>query len=48
MRQLISPRTELYNLCDDLSETNDIFSTNPGKAKELRAALLRTADRRCS
>jgi arylsulfatase A len=36
---VLGPRTELYNLHDDLSETKDLFATNPGKAKELRAAL---------
>jgi uncharacterized sulfatase len=33
------PRTELYNLRDDLSETNDLFGSQPGKAAELRTAL---------
>jgi hypothetical protein len=36
---VLGPRTELYNLHDDLSETKDLFTTNPGKAKELRTAL---------
>ena len=33
------PRTELYNLRDDLSETHDLAASNPGKAAELKAAL---------
>ena len=34
-----TPRTELYNLHDDLGETRNLFATNPEKAQELRAAL---------
>ena len=33
------PRTELYNLRDDISETRDLAATQPAKARELRAAL---------
>lgn len=33
------PRTELYNLREDLSETRDLAGAQPAKAKELRAAL---------
>jgi len=36
---VIGPRTELYNLRDDISETCDLAASNPDKAKELRAAL---------
>ncbi len=36
---VIGPRTELYNLRDDLSETRDLASTQPEKARELTAAL---------
>jgi arylsulfatase A len=33
------PRTELYNLREDVGETNDLAVAQPEKAKELRAAL---------
>lgn len=36
---VVGPRTELYNLRDDLSETNDLLASQPEKAKELRVAL---------
>ena len=36
---VVGPRTELYNLRDDLSETRDLADTQPDKARELRAAL---------
>jgi uncharacterized sulfatase len=36
---VIGPRTELYNLRDDIGETRELAATNPDKAKELRAAL---------
>ncbi len=36
---VVGPRAELYNLRDDLSETRDLAATQPGKARELRAAL---------
>jgi arylsulfatase A len=38
---VVGPRTELYNLRDDLSETRDLATTKPDEAKELRAALDR-------
>jgi uncharacterized sulfatase len=36
---VIGPRTELYHLAEDLSETRDLAASQPEKAKELRAAL---------
>ncbi len=36
---VIGPRTELYNLRDDLSETNDLAAARADKAGELRSAL---------
>jgi uncharacterized sulfatase len=36
---VIGPRTELYNLRDDIGETRDLAATQPAKARELRAAL---------
>ena len=36
---VIGPRTELYNLRDDIRETRDLAATQPAKARELRAAL---------
>lgn len=36
---VIGPRTELYNLRDDLGETRDLAATHPDRAQELRAAL---------
>lgn len=36
---VLGPRTELYNLADDLSETRDLAAARPEKAAELRAAL---------
>lgn len=36
---VIGPRTELYHLADDLSETKALSATHPDKAKELRTAL---------
>ena len=36
---VIGPRTELYNLRDDVSETRDLATLQPAKARELRAAL---------
>jgi uncharacterized sulfatase len=36
---VIGPRTELYHLRDDLSETRDLTATQPAKAKELSTAL---------
>jgi arylsulfatase A len=36
---VIGPRTELYNLHDDISETHDLAATQPEKAAELKAAL---------
>jgi hypothetical protein len=36
---VLGPRTELYNLRDDVSETRDLAAANPAKARELRAAL---------
>jgi uncharacterized sulfatase len=36
---IIGPRTELYHLRDDMSETHDLAGSQPEKAKELRAAL---------
>jgi hypothetical protein len=36
---VLGPRTELYNLAEDLSETYDLFATHPEKAAELRNAL---------
>jgi uncharacterized sulfatase len=36
---VIGPRTEIYNLRDDISEARDLAATQPAKARELRAAL---------
>jgi arylsulfatase A len=36
---VIGPRTELYYLADDLSETKDLAASHPDKMKELRTAL---------
>jgi len=36
---LTGPRTELYNLRDDLSETKDLAAAQPEKTKQLKAAL---------
>ena len=36
---VLGPRTELYNLRDDLGETRDLAVAQPAKTKELRAAL---------
>ena len=36
---VIGPRTELYNLRDDVSETRDLATVQPAKARELHAAL---------
>ena len=36
---VIGPRTELYNLRDDLSEARDLVATHADKAAELRSAL---------
>ncbi|MBW8040159.1 MAG: sulfatase [Planctomycetes bacterium] len=33
-------RVELYNLADDISETNDLAKTKPAKAKELHMLLI--------
>ena len=36
---VVGPRTELYHLADDLSETRDLAADRPEKVRELRAAL---------
>jgi uncharacterized sulfatase len=36
---VLGPRTELYHLADDLSETRNLAATRPEKARELHAAL---------
>ena len=36
---LLGPRTELYNIRDDLSETKDLAAAQPAKAQQLKAAL---------
>ena len=36
---VLGPRTELYHLADDLSETRDLAAARPEKTRELRAAL---------
>jgi uncharacterized sulfatase len=36
---VIGPRTELYDLSNDVSETRDLASSHPEKAADLRAAL---------
>ena len=36
---VLGPRTELYRLADDLSETRDLAAARPEKVRELRAAL---------
>ena len=36
---LIGPRTELYNLRDDLSETKDLAAAQPEKARQMKADL---------
>jgi hypothetical protein len=34
-------RVELYNLADDIGETNDLSASNPEKASQLRQMLHR-------
>ena len=36
---ILGPRSELYNLRDDLGETRNLIAANPAKAKELRTVL---------
>lgn len=36
---VVGPRSELYNLGEDLSETRDLLASRPDKVTELRAAL---------
>ncbi len=36
---VLGPRTELYHLADDISETRDLAAARPEKVRELRAAL---------